>query len=132
VRTQLPAAHRRLPRDRAVCSGAIIHVLRAPRALAVSVTLCVLLWARPGAKNAVIAYEDQVLDFVPEHGGRVLQRARSDGCGGQPLEIQLFEFPSAEALDGYLTDERRTSLADQRDQAIGRTEIINVELIQPG
>jgi hypothetical protein len=46
--------------------------------------------------------------------------------------VQLFEFPSAEALDGYMTDGRRTSLAEERDRAIGRTDVIEVELIQPG
>jgi uncharacterized protein (DUF1330 family) len=94
-----------------------------------SLTLCVLLWARPGAADALAAYEDQVLDLVPEHGGRVLQRARGSGEAGQPLEIQLLEFPSAAALDEYMADGRRTALADIRDRAIARTQVINVELI---
>ena len=42
------------------------------------VTLCVLLWARPGAESGLIAYEDQVLDIASGYGGRVLQRARSE------------------------------------------------------
>ena len=96
-------------------------------------TLCVLLWARPGADEALIAYEDRVLSLLAEHGGRVLQRARSSGAGGQPLEVQLLEFPSAAAHDAYLTDGRRTSLAAERDRAIARTQVIDVELVgQPG
>jgi hypothetical protein len=94
-----------------------------------SLTLCVLLWARPGADEALIAYEDQVLGLVAEHEGRVLQRARSTGTEGQPLEIQLIEFPSAAELDAYMTDERRTSLAGVRDRAIAATQVINVELV---
>ena len=94
-----------------------------------SLTLCVLLWARPGTEDGLIAYEDQVLSLVPEHGGRVLQRARSSGADGQPLEIQLLAFPSAAALDAYLTDDRRTSLAAQRDQVIAQTEVIQVQPI---
>ena len=94
-----------------------------------SLTLCVLLWARPGADEALIAYEDQVLGLVAEHVGRVLQRARSGGADGQPLEIQLIEFPSAAELDAYMTDERRTSLTEARDRAIARTEVITVELV---
>ena len=94
-----------------------------------SLTLCVLLWARPGADEALIAYEDQVLGLLAEHEGRVLQRARSGGADGQPLEIQLIEFPSAAELDAYMTDERRTSLADVRDRAIAATQVINVELV---
>jgi len=95
-----------------------------------SLTLCVLLWANPGTEDALAAYEDTVLAFVPQHGGRVLQRARGNGADEQPLEIQLLEFPSAQALDSYMTDERRTALSDERDRAIARTQVINVELIR--
>ncbi|HEY2130430.1 MAG TPA: hypothetical protein VGH77_24950 [Streptosporangiaceae bacterium] len=94
-----------------------------------SLTLCVLLWARPGAEDGLIAYENKVLDLVPVHGGRVLQRARGSGADGQPLEIQLLEFPSAAALDAYMTDDRRTSLAAERDRVIARTDVIQVQLI---
>jgi uncharacterized protein (DUF1330 family) len=96
----------------------------------VSLTLCVLLWARPGADDALVAYEDRVLALVPGHGGRVLQRARSGGADGQPLEVQLIEFPSAAALDAYMADGRRTSLAAERDRAIARTQVIDVEVVQ--
>jgi uncharacterized protein (DUF1330 family) len=98
----------------------------------VTLTMCVLLWAQPDEDEALAAYEDRVLALVPEHGGRVLQRARSDGAGGQPLEIQTLEFPSPAALSAYMDDGRRTALAADRDRAIARTEVINVELIQPG
>ena len=96
-----------------------------------SLTLCVLLWARPGAADALAAYEDQVLDLVPQHGGQVLQRARGSGEDGQPTEIQLLEFPSAAALDEYMADGRRTALANVRHRAIARTQVINVELVPP-
>ena len=94
-------------------------------------TLCVLLWAQPGAQAALTAYEDRVLRLVPEHGGRVLQRGRGGGADGQPAEIQFLDFPSAAALDAYLGDPRRTALAADRDRAVARTEIIDVELVPP-
>ncbi len=94
-----------------------------------TLTLCVLLWAQPGADDALIAYEDRVLELVPGHGGRVLQRLRSNGAAGQPLEIQLLQFPSAAALTGYMTDGRRLAMADERDRAVARTEVIDVELV---
>jgi uncharacterized protein (DUF1330 family) len=94
-----------------------------------SLTLCTLLWARPGAEDGLIAYEDRVLRLVSEHGGRVLQRARGSGTAGQPLEVQLLEFPSAQALDGYMTDDRRQSLAGERDKVISKTEVIEVQLV---
>lgn len=92
-------------------------------------TLCVLLWAQPGAQAALTAYEDRVLRLVPGHGGRVLQRGRGRGTGGQPAEIQFLDFPSQAALDAYMADPRRTALAADRDRAVARTEIIDVELV---
>jgi hypothetical protein len=96
----------------------------------VGLTLCVLLWARPGAEDGLIAYEDQVLGLVPGHGRRVAQRARGAGTGGQPLEIQLLEFPSAQALNAFTTD-RRQSLASERDRAVAKAEVTGVTLIPP-
>jgi uncharacterized protein (DUF1330 family) len=95
----------------------------------VSVTLCVLLWAHAGNEDALISYEDRVLEFAPAHGATLLQRARTDGSGGSPLEIQFLEFPSEGALNDYLQDERRTALAGQRDRAICRTEVMRVDLV---
>ena len=108
-------------------------------------TLCVLLWAHPGEQAALAAYEDRVLRLVPDHGGRVVLRAQASevlraqasgvqpaggaGADGLPAEIQCFEFPSEAALDAYLGDPRRTALAADRDRAVYRTEIIDVELV---
>jgi uncharacterized protein (DUF1330 family) len=94
-----------------------------------SLTLCVLLWAHEGAECALIEYEDRVLPLVSSHGGRVLRRARSEGTGRNPLEIQLLEFPSQAALDSYANDERRTSLAADRDRVIARAEVFPVNLV---
>jgi hypothetical protein len=94
-----------------------------------SIQLCVPLWARPNAAEALIAYEDTVLALLPEHDGRVVQRARTGGADGAPTEIQLIEFATRAGYDGYLTDERRTVLADQRDAAVARTDLYPVELV---
>ena len=93
------------------------------------VTLCVLLWARPGEEAALIAYEDEVLALLDDHGATLLQRVRSDGTDDQPLEVQILRFPSQEALDRYLADDRRVALADHRDRAIARTQIIPVDVV---
>ena len=97
--------------------------------ITVKLTLCVLLWARPGTEDGLVNYEDRVLRMVPEHGGRVLQRVRGSGTAGQPLEIQLLEFPTGQALDAYMTDHRRQSLAGQRDKVISKTEVIEVQVV---
>ena len=97
--------------------------------MAEPLTLCVLLWAHPGAEEALTAYEDQVLALIPDYGGKVISRARSSGAGGYPREIQLLEFPSPQALDAYTADSRRQALAGDRDRAVARTEVIEVDLI---
>lgn len=93
------------------------------------VQLCCLLWARPGQEAALTAYEDRVLELVPEHGGTVLQRAVSDGAEGRPHEVQLYRFASQAHLDSYLADPRRTALEDERDRVVAATELFPVELL---
>ena len=92
--------------------------------------MCVLLWARPGAEAGLVAYEDQVLGIASGYGSRVLQRARSNGADGQPLEVQFLEFPSARAVEEFMADRRRQSLADERERVIARTEVIDVQLVR--
>jgi uncharacterized protein (DUF1330 family) len=85
--------------------------------------LCVLLWAHPGQGEALGTYEDRVLELIPDHGGRVLQRGRVLPSGDRPTEVQFLSFPSSTALDSYMNDPRRLALAAERDLAIARTEI---------
>jgi uncharacterized protein (DUF1330 family) len=94
-----------------------------------SVRVCVLLWPEPGAEAKLVDYEDRVLRLIGDHGGRVLQRARTDGRDGAPLEIQILEYPSRDAFDAYLADGRRAALVADRDAAIARTEVLDVELV---
>jgi uncharacterized protein (DUF1330 family) len=94
-----------------------------------SLHLCVLLWPNAGAEAALVDYENRVLGLLASHGARVLQRARTDGKDGAPLEIHILEFPSQSALDDYMNDERRTALAGERDAAIARTEVLRVEMV---
>jgi uncharacterized protein (DUF1330 family) len=97
--------------------------------VAPEVTLVVLLWARAGAEQALIDYEDKVLELVAEHGGRVRERARTDGAADAPLEVHVLEFPSDDAFDAYMHDARRVALAGERDQAIARTDVYRVGLV---
>jgi hypothetical protein len=77
----------------------------------------------------LIAYEDSVLAWVSEHGGTVLQRARSDGAEDRPLEIQLFEWASEAAMNGFMSGSRGTALSADRDRAVARIEIVPLYLI---
>lgn len=89
------------------------------------ILLCCLLWAHEGRAEALHAYEDRVLRLIEEHGGEVVQRALAD-TPGQPDEVQFFRFPAQSSLDAYLGDDRRTSLAAERDAAVARTELFPV------
>jgi hypothetical protein len=93
------------------------------------VVLCVLLWAKPGQNDALVAYEDAVLKFVPDHLGVVRERVRSEGGDDHPLEVQLLDFPSRAHLEGFMSDTRRLSLAPYRNAAVERTEVIEVRLV---
>src|SRR3984885_1865738 len=86
------------------------HAGSSAKIITVNLTLCILLWARPGAEDGLIAYEDQVLAMAADHQGRVLQRVRGGGANGQPLEVQLLEVASAHALGEVMAAPRRRSL----------------------
>jgi uncharacterized protein (DUF1330 family) len=91
-----------------------------------TVTLCVLLWPTPGNDDALVAYEDEVLALLGDHGARVVQRVRKVDDGDGPLEVQIIELPDEDALAGFMSDPRRVASADVRDRVIARTEIIRV------
>jgi hypothetical protein len=93
-----------------------------------AISLCCLLWARPGLTAALEVYETSVLALVPAHGGTVVHRAIGHGTTGQPDEVQTFVFPDRAALDDYLADPRRTALASERDRVVARTELFPVTL----
>ncbi|MGM7421158.1 DUF1330 domain-containing protein [Cellulosimicrobium sp. CpK407] len=92
------------------------------------ITLCVMLWPTEGSADLLSEYEDVVLALVPAHGGRVLSRVRA--LPGQeaslPTEVQVIELPDDDALAAYLADPARVALADLRDRAVARTDIVRV------
>ncbi len=92
-----------------------------------ALTFCVLLWPHEGQGDALTTYEDRVLGLLPEHGATLLNRVRSSGDDGHPLEVQLIRFPSKAEFDAYLADERRVALTAERDAAIARTDLIPVD-----
>ena len=91
--------------------------------------LCVTLWPRPGREADLIAYEDAVLDLLVDHGARVVQRLRTVERADGPLEVQVLDVPSEEALAAYMDDPRRLALAPARDAAVARTEILRVTAV---
>lgn len=95
------------------------------------ITLCVLLWPTEGNADLLSEYEDDVLALVPVHGGRVLSRVRA--LPGQdatlPTEVQVIEMPDDDALTAYLADPARVALAEVRDRAVARTDVLRVAAV---
>jgi len=93
------------------------------------VTLCVLLYAVPGAEAELVAYEDHVLGLLPAHGARVRSRVRRAESGEGPYEVHVLDFPDQDAFDAYMADPGRLARAAQRDRAIARTEVLRVNAV---
>ena len=93
------------------------------------VLLCCFLWAKRDAEAELTEYETNVLAFIPDVGGLVVQRVTSDGANGQPNEVQILRFPSNDALNSFVSDPRRVALAETRDRVIARTELFPVSLL---
>lgn len=94
-------------------------------------TLTVMLWAVPGREQELGDYEDTVLALLPRYGGRVAERVRRrDPDEEQPLEVQVIDLPDTDALEGFLVDPDRTSMAAQRDRCVARTQMF--EVLRPG
>jgi uncharacterized protein (DUF1330 family) len=86
--------------------------------------LTAILWANPGNEHLLVEYEDAVLQLIPKHGGRVIERVRAEQPGDGPYEVQLIELPDDDALAEYMIDPDRLALADLHTQAIARTEVL--------
>ncbi|MEO6604968.1 MAG: hypothetical protein ABIN55_05090 [Aeromicrobium sp.] len=91
-----------------------------------TLTLCVMLWPTPGNDDALVAYEDEVLALLGDHGARLIQRVRRIDDTDGPLEVQIIELPDADALAAFMADPRRVASADVRDRVIARTEVTRV------
>jgi uncharacterized protein (DUF1330 family) len=90
----------------------------------------VLLTAVPGNEALLVEYEDQVLQLLPSHGARVVQRVRTiEPSADAPFEVHVLEFPSQSALDEYMANPARLALADLRDRAIASTQVLRVESV---
>lgn len=95
-----------------------------------SLTLCVQLWAVPGNEDLLVAYEDEVLELLADHGARLLQRVRRVDQGDGPYEVQIIELPDDAALEAFMADPRRVLAGPMRDRSVARTEISRVTQVQ--
>ena len=104
------------------------------------VRLCALLWAVPGRRDELRAYEDDVLRVLAAHGGVVLARERrapapdDDRAGGDgggdlhapPDEVHVLDLPTRAALEAFRADPRRSALDPRREAALARSVVFEV------
>jgi uncharacterized protein (DUF1330 family) len=94
------------------------------------VTIAFVGHAAEERTDAVVAYEDEVLPLLVDHGAELLYRGRR--AGGQdpslPLEVHLLRFPSRRAYADFLADGRRQSLLQQHGEVFS-TKVV-VELVE--
>ena len=93
------------------------------------ITLCVLLWVKVGKEELFIKYEDRALQIASTHGGLTLSRLRRRDNSESPYEIHVIQFPNRVAFQAFMDDPSRLALTDRREEAITRTEVIEVEQI---
>lgn len=93
-----------------------------------SLTFYVLLWAHPGPRTRWSPTKIQSSALSPTTAAR---SCNARGATAPKVAHWKFSYSSssAEAFDAYMADSRRTALASERDRAIARTELINVQLV---
>ncbi len=88
------------------------------------ISSCVLFWAHPGMESDLTKYLDRVVDLEVEHGGSLRYRGVTSGKDDQPLEVHILEFPTADMLLNFMSDQRRDEMAPERARVIARMEIM--------
>ncbi len=92
----------------------------------------VLLEAGPGGLSALRAYEDKVLAWLPEYGGRVVTAFRPESAKeGSPDEVHVLAFESRDALDRFRQDPRHEALKEERAAAIAATHVYISDVLHP-
>jgi uncharacterized protein (DUF1330 family) len=84
-----------------------------------------MLHAGAGGVKSLRAYERKVMPILEEHGGKLLSAFTPQGHDQPecPDEVHLLEFPSDEAFQSYLSDERVTGLSEMRGVAIAKAVV---------
>lgn len=93
------------------------------------ISCCVMFWAHPGMETELSRYLDIVVDLETEHGGLVLQRGVTNASDDQPLEVHMLQFPSLDMYDNFMGDQRRVTMAPERERVIARMEIMQMTFV---
>jgi uncharacterized protein (DUF1330 family) len=94
-------------------------------------TLAFVGYASDAMAGRAVAYEDEVLALLADHGAKLLYRGRR--VAGQdealPLEVHLLWFPHRDALESYLEDDRRQALLRKHGDVFTSKQSVQVETV---
>jgi len=94
-----------------------------------------LVFVRPGKEEAFHEFEDHVLPLLAMYGGQLLLRWRYtpgvviDTTVGDPYEVHLVAFPTADDFRRYASDNTRTTYLHLKDTAVERVMLIEGVLL---
>jgi uncharacterized protein (DUF1330 family) len=96
-------------------------------------TIAFVGYADPAWAGRAVAYEDEVLPLLADHGARLLFRGRRvDGEDPSlPLEVHVIWFPHRAAFGSYLADDRRLALVEQFGEPFTAKHVVEVEAVTP-
>jgi uncharacterized protein (DUF1330 family) len=89
-----------------------------------------LVYLKPGQAEVFRQFEKRVLPLLEKHNGRMLVRWRRTDQGviesaiGQPDEMHLLSFASAEDFRNYVDDEMRKAFLHLKDASVEQTLLI--------
>lgn len=88
-------------------------------------------YADPGSSDRAVAFEDEVLPLLADHGARLLFRGRrADGEDPSlPLEVHVTWFPHRAAFDAYLADERRLAAVERYGEPFSAKQVVEVDTV---
>ena len=94
-----------------------------------------LVFVRPGREEAFHEFEDHVLPVLAMYGGQLLLRWRYtpgvviDTAVGNPYEIHLIAFPTADDFRSYANNDIRKTCLHLKDSAVERVMLIEGVLL---
>jgi uncharacterized protein (DUF1330 family) len=98
------------------------------------IVLLVSLHVHPGREAELRRFETEAARIMARHGGaieRVIRPVSAPAGAALPHEIHVVTFPRREALAAYRADPELAALAELRQAAIARTEIVEGEPGEP-
>ena len=71
-----------------------------------------------------LAYEEQVLPLIPNHGGKLISRYQSEN--GEE-EFHVLEWPSPEQFENYKNDPQRLAVEPLWDHSGATARTVNIQ-----